>query len=196
MITGPPASIARVTYYPDVPNKYSPWVKWKQRDSYEVKCISPTNSGDEKEKKRKGIPRERERESWIGEMKGVGGPLLCIGDLLSDLAEKEEEDVVSTAAAADRLSPPSSVSDSKNNSLQSLDLTKLFQVLLSVVKIDLIKIKKSLGDVINPTSYQIPIKESENNLLKINGYPLKLQMTPKVPDKILTVPEDDESVRK
>ncbi|KAB5568618.1 hypothetical protein DKX38_002411 [Salix brachista] len=59
-------------------------------------------------------------------MKGVGGPLLCIGDLLSDLAEKEEEeDVVS--AAADRLSPPSSVSDSKNNILQSLDLTKLFQ---------------------------------------------------------------------
>ncbi|KAJ6685438.1 hypothetical protein OIU79_015476 [Salix purpurea] len=58
-------------------------------------------------------------------MKGVGGPLLCIGDLLSDLAEKEEEeDVVS--AAADRLSPPS-VSDSKNNILQSLDLTKLFQ---------------------------------------------------------------------
>jgi hypothetical protein len=65
-------------------------------------------------------------------MKGVGGPLLCIGDLLNDLAEKEEEeeDVVS-AAAADRWSPPSSVSDSKNNSLQSLDLTKLFQVLLS-----------------------------------------------------------------
>ncbi|KAL9396170.1 hypothetical protein Peur_010423 [Populus x canadensis] len=65
-------------------------------------------------------------------MKGVGGPLLCIGDLLSDLAEKEEEeeDVVSAAAAAaaaDRWSPPSSVSDSKNNSLQSLDLTKLFQ---------------------------------------------------------------------
>ncbi|KAG5250890.1 GRAS family transcription factor [Salix suchowensis] len=52
-------------------------------------------------------------------MKGVGGPLLCIGDLLSDLAEKkEEEDVVS--AAADRLSPPSSFSDSKNNIPQSL----------------------------------------------------------------------------
>ncbi|KAG6784189.1 hypothetical protein POTOM_009875 [Populus tomentosa] len=78
-------------------------------------------------KTRKGIQGERER--WIGEMKGVGGPLLCIGDLLSDLAEKEEEekDVVSAAAAADRLSPPSSVSDSKNNSLRSLDLTKLFQ---------------------------------------------------------------------
>lgn len=109
----------------------------KRRDSSEVKCIKPKNSGDEKEKERKGIQRERERERWIGEMKGVGGPLLCIGDLLSDLAEKEEEeeDVVSAAAAAaaaDRWSPPSSVSDSKNNSLQSLDLTKLFQVLLSL----------------------------------------------------------------
>ncbi|CAK7347014.1 unnamed protein product [Dovyalis caffra] len=55
-------------------------------------------------------------------MKGVGGPLLCIGDLLSDLAEKEEDDVVSAAAA-----PSSSISDSNNKSLQSLDLTKLFQ---------------------------------------------------------------------
>lgn len=82
-----------------------------------------------KKKRKEKESRERERERWIGEMKGVGGPLLCIGDLLSDLAEKEEEekDVVSAAAAADRLSPPSSVSDSKNNSLRSLDLTKLFE---------------------------------------------------------------------
>lgn len=82
-----------------------------------------------KRKRKEKESRERERERWIGEMKGVGGPLLCIGDLLSDLAEKEEEekDVVSAAAAADRLSPPSSVSDSKNNSLRSLDLTKLFE---------------------------------------------------------------------
>lgn len=85
-------------------------------------------------KKKRKEKESRERARWIGEMKGVGGPLLCIGDLLSDLAEKEEEeeDVVSAAAAADRWSPPSSVSDSKNNSLQSLDLTKLFQVLLSL----------------------------------------------------------------
>lgn len=55
-------------------------------------------------------------------MKGVGGPLLCIGDLLSDVGE------------SDASSPPQqhepSVSTTISSSTQSLDLTKFFQVLL------------------------------------------------------------------
>lgn len=50
---------------------------------------------------------------------GVGGPLLCIGDLLSDVGE------------SDASSPPQqhepSASATISSSTQSLDLTKLFQ---------------------------------------------------------------------
>lgn len=53
---------------------------------------------------------------------GVGGPLLCIGDLLSDVGE------------SDASSPPQqhepSASATISSSTQSLDLTKLFQVFL------------------------------------------------------------------
>ncbi|CAN0892510.1 hypothetical protein LINGRAHAP2_LOCUS17576 [Linum grandiflorum] len=56
-------------------------------------------------------------ESLIGgEMKGVGGPLLNIGDLLSDLAEKDE---------AQQQQPSSS--SSPTDFPPSMDLLKLFQ---------------------------------------------------------------------
>lgn len=66
-------------------------------------------------------------------MKGVGGPLLCIGDLLSDLGEKED-DVVRASdhhpSHKEAGSPSSSsIPDSGDTLQSSLDLTKLFQVL-------------------------------------------------------------------
>ncbi|KDP32774.1 hypothetical protein JCGZ_12066 [Jatropha curcas] len=65
------------------------------------------------------------------EMKGVGGPLLCIGDLLSDLGEKEEDGVKASDhhQAYKEVASPSSASvlDSNNTLQSSLDLTKLFQ---------------------------------------------------------------------
>ncbi|XP_028757506.1 uncharacterized protein LOC114716643 [Neltuma alba] len=53
-------------------------------------------------------------------MRGTGGPLLCIGDLLSDVGE--EEDVVSAHSSS-----PSFSSSSVSDSNLAPDLTKLFQ---------------------------------------------------------------------
>lgn len=51
-------------------------------------------------------------------MRGVGGPLLCIGDLLSDVGESD---------ASPPLQQPETSSFSSVSSFdQSLDLTKLF----------------------------------------------------------------------
>ncbi|KAK2983907.1 hypothetical protein RJ640_020203 [Escallonia rubra] len=50
-------------------------------------------------------------------MRGVGGPLLCIGDLLSDVGGGDIETPFS----------PSSSSPTSNLNLQPSDLTKLFQ---------------------------------------------------------------------
>jgi len=58
-------------------------------------------------------------------MRGIGGPLLCIGDLLSDVGEENEQDGI------EKTSPSSSLLDlNTNNALpQPLPhLTKLFQV--------------------------------------------------------------------
>ncbi|XP_058775243.1 uncharacterized protein LOC131649498 [Vicia villosa] len=56
-------------------------------------------------------------------MRGIGGPLLCIGDLLSDVGEENEEGGTSSSSIH-----PSSLSDLNNNNNQPLpDLTKLFQ---------------------------------------------------------------------
>ena len=55
-------------------------------------------------------------------MRGVGGPLLCIGDLLSDVGESD--------ASPPPQQPETSSSSSVSSSDQSLDLTKLFQVFL------------------------------------------------------------------
>jgi len=52
-------------------------------------------------------------------MRGIGGPLLCIGDLLSDVGEENEQEGI------EKTSPSSSLSDLNNN---LPDLTKLFQV--------------------------------------------------------------------
>ncbi|XP_030928824.1 uncharacterized protein LOC115954950 [Quercus lobata] len=58
-------------------------------------------------------------------MRGIGGPLLCIGDLLSDLGESDD-----TATPHHHETPlsssPSSIS-SPTNTPQALDLTKFFQ---------------------------------------------------------------------
>ncbi|KAJ9166636.1 hypothetical protein P3X46_021354 [Hevea brasiliensis] len=75
---------------------------------------------------KKAVHRERERE-----MKGVGGPLLCIGDLLSDLGEKED-DVIRAGdhrrSHKEAGSPSSSsIPDSDDTLQSSLDLTKLFE---------------------------------------------------------------------
>lgn len=55
-------------------------------------------------------------------MRGVGGPLLCIGDLLSDVGESD--------ASPPPQQPETSSSSFVSSSDQSLDLTKLFQVFL------------------------------------------------------------------
>lgn len=56
-------------------------------------------------------------------MRGVGGPLLCIGDLLSDVGESD--------AGGDQLPshPINTPPPDFNSSLQPSDLNKLFQVL-------------------------------------------------------------------
>lgn len=66
--------------------------------------------------KKQGTNLETERE-----MGGIGGPLLTIGDLLSDVGEEN--------VTPPDIAPLSSIQDSNNTSHQ-LDLTKLFQVLL------------------------------------------------------------------
>ncbi|KAF3955690.1 hypothetical protein ACB098_12G126500 [Castanea mollissima] len=57
-------------------------------------------------------------------MRGIGGPLLCIGDLLSDLGESD--DTATPHHETPLSSSPSSIS-SPTNTPQALDLTKLFQ---------------------------------------------------------------------
>ncbi|CAN6569053.1 unnamed protein product [Malus baccata var. baccata] len=52
-------------------------------------------------------------------MRGAGGPLLCIGDLLSDVGESD--------ASPPPQQPETSSSSFVSSSDQSLDLTKLFQ---------------------------------------------------------------------
>ncbi|XP_044510433.1 uncharacterized protein LOC123228966 [Mangifera indica] len=63
--------------------------------------------------KKQGTNLETERE-----MGGIGGPLLTIGDLLSDVGEEN--------VTPPDIAPLSSIQDSNNTSHQ-LDLTKLFQ---------------------------------------------------------------------
>ncbi|KAF7829855.1 putative Histone-lysine N-methyltransferase SUV420H14-20 [Senna tora] len=60
-------------------------------------------------------------------MRGIGGPLLCIGDLLNDVGD--DGDIVS-AHSPSLSSSSSSVSDPKLTPPSS-DLTKLFQVLFT-----------------------------------------------------------------
>lgn len=55
-------------------------------------------------------------------MRGIGGPLLCIGDLLSDVGEENEQEGI------EKTSPSSSLSDLNNNNNALPHLTKLFQV--------------------------------------------------------------------
>lgn len=55
----------------------------------------------------------------VTEMRGVGGPLLCISDLLSDVAEE-------ASAVPHDQAPPSDVADASK--LLASDLPKLFQV--------------------------------------------------------------------
>jgi hypothetical protein len=67
-------------------------------------------------------------------MRGIGGPLLCIGDLLSDVGEENEEGVEKTSPTyhpSSSSSSKSSLSDLNNNNAPPPplpDLTKLFQV--------------------------------------------------------------------
>jgi hypothetical protein len=76
-----------------------------------------------KEKEAKQSKKHR-----LGEkMRGIGGPLLCIGDLLSDVGEENEQE------GTEKTSPSSSLSDLNNNNNNALPqplphLTKLFQV--------------------------------------------------------------------
>ncbi|KAK2429685.1 hypothetical protein QL285_028104 [Trifolium repens] len=66
-------------------------------------------------------------------MRGIGGPLLCIGDLLSDVGEENEEGVEKTSPTyhpSSSSSSKSSLSDLNNNNAPPPplpDLTKLFQ---------------------------------------------------------------------
>ncbi|XP_062101715.1 uncharacterized protein LOC133807412 isoform X1 [Humulus lupulus] len=66
------------------------------------------------------LTKEKEKEKR-GEMRGVGGPLLCIGDLLNDVGESNPE--TSQPELHLYLPPPSSTSISSH----SIDLTKLFE---------------------------------------------------------------------
>ncbi|KAE8666625.1 GRAS family transcription factor [Hibiscus syriacus] len=59
-------------------------------------------------------------------MRGIGGPLLTIGDLLSDVGEESGE-ALEHHPRRDATLPPQSLLDSVDASSQSLDLIKLFQ---------------------------------------------------------------------
>lgn len=64
-------------------------------------------------------------------MRGAGGPLLCIGDLLSDLGESNSaSDDASPSNLQNRYSSSSSISSAIETS-PNLDLANLFQVLLT-----------------------------------------------------------------
>lgn len=60
-------------------------------------------------------------------MRGIGGPLLTIGDLLSDVGGETV-----TASDSSHSSSPSSLVQDSNSTPHSLDLTKLFQVLFFI----------------------------------------------------------------
>lgn len=63
-------------------------------------------------------------------MRGIGGPLLCIGDLLSDVGEESADGVVDDGVGSSPFSRSSSSSVSVTNSdlnLQSSHLPQLFQ---------------------------------------------------------------------
>ncbi|KAL6962127.1 hypothetical protein U1Q18_037081 [Sarracenia purpurea var. burkii] len=60
-------------------------------------------------------------------MTGIGGPLLCIGDLLSDLRERDGEDHHHLDVDSPASSTSSSSLPNSNLNLQCSDLPKLFQ---------------------------------------------------------------------
>ncbi|XP_057490657.1 uncharacterized protein LOC130776440 [Actinidia eriantha] len=61
-------------------------------------------------------------------MKGIGGPLLCIGDLLSDIGDGDGGDHHhSPLSPSSSSSTPSSSLPNSNPNLQPSDLAKLFQ---------------------------------------------------------------------
>ncbi|CAN6720836.1 unnamed protein product [Malus baccata var. baccata] len=60
-------------------------------------------------------------------MRGVGGPLLCIGDLLSDVWGGGGWGGEAVASPPPQQHEPSPSSSSVSSSAQSLDLTKLYQ---------------------------------------------------------------------
>lgn len=74
--------------------------------------------------------RERETRSEQEMMRGIGGPLLCIGDLLSDVGEENIPPIESMTPPP--LSPSSSFSHDSKGTLQPPDLPKLFQVFFSL----------------------------------------------------------------
>ncbi|GFY85334.1 hypothetical protein Acr_04g0000720 [Actinidia rufa] len=66
-------------------------------------------------------------------MKGIGGPLLCIGDLLSDVGDGDGGDHHhSPLSPSSSSSTPSSSLPNSNPNLQPSDLAKLFRVPLSL----------------------------------------------------------------
>ncbi|GMY06813.1 hypothetical protein FCV25MIE_02052 [Fagus crenata] len=58
-------------------------------------------------------------------MRGIGGPLLCVGDLLSDLGESD--DAAASSAPHHQETSLSSSPSSISTTIQPLDLTNLFQ---------------------------------------------------------------------
>uniref|UniRef100_A0A2N9IW87 Uncharacterized protein n=1 Tax=Fagus sylvatica TaxID=28930 RepID=A0A2N9IW87_FAGSY len=64
-------------------------------------------------------------------MRGIGGPLLCVGDLLSDLGESD--DAAASSAPHHHETSLSSSPSSISTTTQPLDLTNLFQLHLLLV---------------------------------------------------------------
>ncbi len=69
---------------------------------------------------------ETERVRKVRKMRGIGGPLLCVGDLLSDLGESD--DAAASSAPHHHETSLSSSPSSISTTTQPLDLTNLFQV--------------------------------------------------------------------
>lgn len=72
-------------------------------------------------------------------MRGVGGPLLCIGDLLSDVGEESadvDEGVDSSSFSRSSSSLSSTLTPNSDLNLQSSNLPQLFQVCLCVIIFD------------------------------------------------------------
>ncbi|KAK9069471.1 hypothetical protein SSX86_011375 [Deinandra increscens subsp. villosa] len=71
---------------------------------------------------------------------GVGGPLLCIGDLLNDVGEEEQDTTTATATASNIHRPsPTTAAD---HQIHPSDLTKLYQ-----------ESNKCLNDALNGSSH-------------------------------------------